>query len=295
MKKTILQQSKALFRSFFHSKKIKSIATLNSYAYAVAAGIKKYFGGEITGHKITDLVEHKTAVKLLNDLQNQGVSQTILDKTRLGLQFFPKVQNIDRVRSIPNAGVRYPKSRIYTDKQLEIVSSRLSDRNAFSVKLCAAAGLSVHELHTIKRIDEQMPTRAVDYKRTQAAFKGMENYERYSVVGKGGLCREVRLAPELARELEAHRLEKSIEMKDRGITYKNVRYDLAAGNSLSQAFGDASRRAFGWSRGIHGLRHCYAQKRYQKLIYMGSVRLEAQTAVSQELGHFRPDITTYLR
>ena len=57
----------------------------------------------------------------------------------------------------------------------------------------------------------------------------------------------------------------------------------------------ASERALGWSTGAHGLRHSYAQERMAELQASLS-RDAALTTVSQEMGHFRPEITeTYLR
>lgn len=49
------------------------------------------------------------------------------------------------------------------------------------------------------------------------------------------------------------------------------------------------------SSGAHGLRHSYAQTRYEELANHYA-RHEVLTIISQELGHFREDITeVYLR
>ena len=69
-------------------------------------------------------------------------------------------------------------------------------------------------------------------------------------------------------------------------------------NTLSQSaslVSAASERVLGWSTGAHGLRHSYAQERMAELQASLS-RDAALTTVSQEMGHFRPEITeTYLR
>ena len=52
----------------------------------------------------------------------------------------------------------------------------------------------------------------------------------------------------------------------------------------------------GYSHGGHGLRHTYAQNRMYQLQGLGLSYEQALAIVSQELGHFRPDITeVYLR
>nr|WP_229651935.1 hypothetical protein [Vibrio parahaemolyticus] len=72
-------------------------------------------------------------------------------------------------------------------------------------------------------------------------------------------------------------------------------YNIAGGHKFSDAFSKASSRALGFSNGAHGLRHSYAQNRYEQLANHFE-RIDVMTIISQELGHFRPDITeVYLR
>ena len=60
--------------------------------------------------------------------------------------------------------------------------------------------------------------------------------------------------------------------------------------------GRASTTVLGWSKGGHGLRHSYAQDRVMELQTLRLSQEAAKEVVSQELGHFRPEITdTYLR
>ena len=118
--------------------------------------------------------------------------------------------------------------------------------------------------------------------------------ERYTVKGKGGLIREVLIPFELAAQLEARRLETPQRLTDRGVHY-TTHYDINGGNRWSSAFTNASKRVLNWSAGAHGLRHSYAQSRMKSL----QPHMPYPTAlevVSQEMGHFRPDITeVYLR
>ena len=125
---------------------------------------------------------------------------------------------------------------------------------------------------------------------------GAEAHEDpYTVEGKGGLVREVLIPRELAERLEARRLEAPQRITDRGIHY-TPHYDLGAGKAWSQSFTTASERALGWSTGAHGLRHSYVQERMNELQERSMTYRAALSTVSQELGHFREDITeVYLR
>ena len=74
-----------------------------------------------------------------------------------------------------------------------------------------------------------------------------------------------------------------------------VRFRSAPGKA-SEISAQASTRALGYSTGAHGVRHAYAQERMHELRSQGLDRWRALEVVSQEMGHFRPEITeTYLR
>ena len=109
------------------------------------------------------------------------------------------------------------------------------------------------------------------------------------MIGKGDLVRMVRLPEYLADRLEECRREEPARVTDRGIHYTS-RYDVAGGTPWSVSFGSASKRALGWTAGAHDARHAYAQERMDEL-QRTLVRADALEAVSQELGHFRPQIT----
>jgi hypothetical protein len=94
----------------------------------------------------------------------------------------------------------------------------------------------------------------------------------------------------LAQQLEKCRLAQSIIVKDRTINYTQ-HYQIGGGKGWSNSFSAASNRVLGWSHGAHGLRHSYAQNRMDELQQQGLIYAAALGIVSQELGHFRPDIT----
>ena len=185
------------------------------------------------------------------------------------------------------------QSRIYTDEQLDRIQSRMTERNNLAVQICRETGTRAHELSTIARPDEQTPHERAW---STSIFSGKKEDEvSYTVKGKGGLVREVRMSKETSDRLESRRRDNPQTVKDRGINYQS-RYNVGKGQALSQAFTRASQREVGWSAGLHGIRHVYAQDRLDKLQENGHEYKEAKTTVSQEVGHFRPQTTdAYLR
>lgn len=193
----------------------------------------------------------------------------------------------------PTLGRRLAEeSRIYTSDQVALIVARQSPHNALATEIAQAAGLRAHELLTLRRIHHQAPderpAHALKFVGIRAETIG------YTVYGKGGLTREVRIPIPLARRLEVTRLAEPIRITDRGVHYQQY-YGLGGGQPWSKSFGAASKASLGWSKGAHGLRHGYAQERLST-VQRYLTREEAKRVVSQEMGHFRPEITeVYLR
>ena len=157
-----------------------------------------------------------------------------------------------------------------------------------------AAGLRSHELLTLRRIEERNPSPDATARALAEKFQGREGV-RYTVKGKGGLVREVVLPAALSERLEERRFETPQRVTDRGVHY-GQHYDINGGQKWANSFSQAATRALGWSTGAHGVRHSYAQERMSELQNSGLNRTHALEIVSQEMGHFRPEITeTYLR
>ncbi len=181
------------------------------------------------------------------------------------------------------------KSRAYQDDQISKIISKLSAKFSLSARICAAANLRAHELLTLRRISEQ--ERSTHREWSKDLYIHCSDFILYVVTGKGGLKRHVAIPTALSEELESHRVAcgEEITVKDRKINYTLV-YNIAGGQRFSQAFSDASMKALGFSYGAHGLRHRWAQRRFQTLKDNGMVTETALSIVSQEMGHFRPDI-----
>ena len=224
------------------------------------------------------------------------VGQSTLNQERQALQM--AMQHVsgqladgEKLTVVKTQKIEKTTSRFYSQEQIQAVRERLGEKNKLSLDIANAAGLRASELLTIRRLDEQQPdTRPTNTEK----FTGRDGVQ-YVVTGKGGLVREVRLPAELASKLESVRLDSPVRVNDRGIIYQS-HYQLSGGHRFSAAFTAASNRMLGWSRGVHGVRHTYAQERLSELRSAGVDYNLALETVSQERGHFRSDITlVYLR
>ena len=200
---------------------------------------------------------------------------------------------------VKSATPQQPKPRAYSPAQVRAIVARQDHRNALATAIAYASGIRAHELLTLGRADEQPPDdRRGQSRLTGTAAQGMKFAGRdgvvYTVVGKGGLVREVLLPHRLAERLEKRRLDAPERIVDRGVRYLQ-RYDIGGGHAFSASFSRASVEALGKSRGAHGMRHAYAQQRMRELMHHAEHRL-ALAIVSEELGHLRPDVVhVYLR
>ena len=274
--------------------KIHSRGTARSYHSGLAlfcAWIQRNKLGDLPGATV------RIAERYLSERAGK-VGQKTLDRDRQSIQFLLRQTSgmdikLPRLKTSFSGGRRLAEQpRALTVEQLNAVCENLSVRSALAARLCYWTGLRAHELHTLELRQSDTPSRHRMWSPNR--FKGRRG-RLYVVKGKGGLKREVMVPYRLAEELELQRLSRPVIRIDRGIQY-SCRYDINAGNHFSCVFTAASKKTLGWSTGAHGLRHSYAQDRMIELRGIGCGRHERMEIVSQELGHFRPDIVeSYLR
>jgi len=276
--------------------KISSVGTVRNYEQALKS-VATALAYE--NQNLKDLTP-ETAKSYL-EMRAEEVGQKALDMERQAMQAMmthvtkelTPGEKLDVVKSLHEQVLQ---SRAYTPEQVQIVAEHQTERNALATEIAYASGLRAHELLTLEKAENRS---ADERPSDDEKFSGRLG-ERYTVEGKGGLVREVTIPSNLAERLEERRLENPVPVQDRGINYI-PNYDIGGGKSWSNSFSAASERGLGWSEGGHGLRHSYAQERMNELrdINRENGHLErehALTVVSQELGHFRPDITEiYLR
>lgn len=282
-------QAQALSKAMYNSNQISGLGTSHSYeaSLKLAAEWLKH-----NGRGSLYELSPKAAKQYLNERAKQ-VGQKTLDRDRQALQAVLRATGRfnanGRISVIQADKQQVLKSRNYTDQQWRLIAAHQTPRNALSTELVAAAGLRAHELLTLRpSVEQPMSERPADPAKFRPGI-------RYTVVGKGGLVREISLPHDLAKRLETHRLDEAVTRLDRRIHYKSY-YDIGGGQAWSQSFTQASKAALEFSNGGHGLRHTYAQERHRELqILLGDCD-RAKEVVSQEVGHFRPEITdTYLR
>lgn len=270
---------------------IKSVRTVSNYEQSLSK-----LGDWAKYHNHGDLrtMTPQTATAYLDE-RSEYVSQSTLDMDRQAIQAM--MVHVTHELSPNNTLPRIiselelsQSSRAYTSDQIHLISNSQSDRHSLSTEIAHSAGLRAHELITIQPIQDAPPDKRPAL---ESKFDGRDG-ERYTVTGKGGLTREIVIPNTLVQRLEEQKFNIPQKITDRGIHYKQY-YDIGAGQRWSNSFSAASNRALGWSNGGHGLRHSYAQERMGELTN-NMQRSKALETVSQEMGHFRPEITeVYLR
>jgi integrase len=262
--------------------KIHSLGTARNYEQALTR-LTKW----LQENKLGDLktLDSETACTYL-ELRGQSVKQKMVDQERQAVQLHLGIQ----LPVIKSELVEAIKSRAYSIEQIALIAKAQTHKNRLATEIAHAAGLRAHELLTLRPKNERTASTHRQWSRQR--FLGREG-EIYTVIGKGGLIREVLIPSSLAKQLENYRHSTPIRVQDRGIYYQ---YQIGGGKEWSNSFSAASKRVLGWSHGAHGLRHTFAQARMKELQQHGLFYQAALEIVSQALGHFRPDITeVYLR
>lgn len=268
---------------------IHSLGTARTYSDSlkcVAAYIAK--NRLDTNGKGLESLTPETALIYLES-RAEEVGQKQLDKDRQSMQMILG-EKLDVVKSNFDEVL---KSRAYTQQQIQLIAEAQSEKNALATLVAADGGLRAHELQTLLPVEERLPSGHRSW--ISERFQGRSEVTRYTVKGKGGLVREVAVRKELADQLEELRLREPRVVTDREIFYLQS-YDIGGGHRWSDSFSKASKRVLGWSSGGHGVRHTYAQMRMRALQLIGFNFEQSLTVVSQEMGHFRPEISqVYLR
>ena len=230
----------------------------------------------------------KSRVKLRNSVLEHGnewldarkavVRQKKLDQDRQALSNKFAVR-LPYVKSELPDFVRW---RPYSLEQISLLIEGATEGLALSVVICAVAGLRSMEVVTIGSMDDHQESQR-DWPADR--FKGREDWRRYLVHGKGNLYREIRVPPCISVALESTRRAEPVQVRSREIEYVS-RYHLVGGQRLSQQFSRLSEKIFGWSNGVHGLRHSFALGRFYELRQFGLPEPIAMKILAGELGHF---------
>ncbi len=274
---------------------VRSVANYEAALAKVAEWQKAEHAAGRQGGDLRSLTPAQAVVYL--EQRGEAVGQKTLDQERQAIQLMQQhvtshLAQGERLPVIKSELQQVLSSRSYTREQVAAIADRQGAKNALATQIAHAAGLRAHELLTLRPSSERPPDErpARDEK-----FAVREQSARYTVSGKGGLCREVIIPRELAQRLENTRLAEPQRINDRGVHYQS-HYAIGGGQRWSNSFSQASNAALGRSSGAHGVRHSYAQERMGELQRDGLSYRDALEVVSQEMGHFRDSITeVYLR
>lgn len=289
--KTIAEKQAANVIKKIQGKYLSSVGTARNYEERLTI-VAEYVNAEFQC-RLQDLTV-KQAHQYLTDRATE-VGQKTLDMERQAIQSMmqkvtKKLGPTEKLTVIKSEQQQILSSRSYTREQVKIITAAQTERNALATEIAYAAGLRAHELQTLQRIEERNPDPRPALKEKFSGRTG----ERYTVEGKGGLIREVLIPKNLSDKLEERRLEQPKIITDRNVNYTSY-YEIGGGNRWSSSFTSASNRALNWSAGAHGVRHSYAQERMSEL-QKRMIYKKALEVVSQEMGHFRANITEiYLR
>lgn len=286
--KQAAKMAAAVGRDF--NKELKSVRTTANYQQA----LKNVALAQVkAGKHLRDITPERAQAYLENRASEVGQKQ--LDMERQAVQKLMQITGAlnptEKLAVTKSHHEQKQESRAYSKEQVSAIAARQTEKNALATQVAYTAGLRAHELLTLQKAEQ----RPADPRPSNAEkFSGREG-QIYTVDGKGGLVREVLIPNNLAEKLEEKRLEVAQTITDRGVHYKQ-HYDIGGGQRWSASFSKASNARLGWSSGAHGLRHSYAQERLEELQEKGFSYERALETVSQEMGHFRPEITeVYLR
>lgn len=272
--------------------KIHSVGTARIYQQIFTQAAR--WLGEMFGGRLRDMTRDQASQYLAE--RSADVAQKQLNNERRALELHLRATHRDDNLTLPRLTselTTITRSRAYTADQIALIHSQQSPRMSLATRLAAAAGLRAEELYTLQRAAERVASTHRVWHPDR--FTGLPDGDRYTVRGKGGLVREVWIPRALVNELEATRLTTPREIVSRQVVYHS-HYHLLGGKNFSNMFSRDALKHLGWSEGAHGLRHTYAQRRMSELQSHGLLYSHALAVVSQELGHFRPEITeVYLR
>ncbi|GIU42988.1 hypothetical protein TUM4438_10860 [Shewanella sairae] len=294
IKKNLQSQSFRFFNQHYNglgSNKANEPDKLRSHSSFYKHIEKAAFAAEKMGVKRLKHITVELAQKYLEDRREKGICQKSLAFERLMLErilakLTPdyKLAQVTEIKKTVK-----PKSesnRAYTQQQVELIMSRQSAYTKLSTEIAFNAGLRAFELLTIRRANEALPSSHRKWR--DDLFIGRDGV-RYIVTGKGGLSRTVVISHELSQRLEERRLNTPVLIKDRHSKKVLQHYALSGGHKFSRSFSKAAIKTLGWSHGAHGVRFSYAQERMNNGI-QGMYHEDKQCIVSQEMGHFRPEI-----
>jgi len=215
------------------------------------------------------------------------------------LQLLPLVNKLTLPSRTSDLFDKPKERRAYTLEQVyEIQKNIPSLATKLAVQVILESGCRTQDLASMCLASERPIKNARLEKLHPDRFAGREDWVKISFIGKGGHEYISTVSPQTATAIAKFKLTESRHFRERGQenTVTKQYYDLPAGQRLSSLWTQASKQTLGFSQGIHGLRHSFAQQRVRLLQEQRMTWQKALECTSQQMGHYRADqVLAYLR
>lgn len=190
------------------------------------------------------------------------------------------------------------RSRAYTRPQIQAIQQYIILPEArLAIQILYESGCRTKDLASIRLATERPVKNARLSKLHDDRFLGREDWIKVTFIGKGGHEYTSTISLETAKELAKIRLPKPRDFRERkqANVVTQQYYDLPAGIKLSKLWTEGCIRVLFSSKGLHGIRHSFAQERLREMLYAGMTWDKAMECVSQQMGHYRSsEVSTYL-
>jgi integrase len=248
--------------------------------------------------KLKDITQAQAQAYIDQRLREKICIRTLQGYAK-ALQLLPLVEKL----TLPSRGTdpkdKPKEGRAYTLEQIKEVQKNLPSLAAkLATQVIVESGCRSQDLASMRLEVERPIKNARLTKLHPDRFAAREDWVKVSFIGKGGHEYTSTISPELAKEIAAFRLYEARDFRERkqeNVVTKQY-YDIPAGWRLSLIWTAASKRTFGFSRGIHGLRHTFAQERVRAMQVLNMTWDKILECVSQQMGHYRAEqVRVYLR
>jgi len=248
--------------------------------------------------KLKDITETQ-AQDYLNDRLKEKIRVRTVQGYAKALALLPQVKHLTVPSRATDKKDKPKNTRAYTQEQIkEIQKNIFSPTAKLAIQVIVESGCRAKDLASLCLASDRPVTNARLNKLHEDRFIGKENWVKVTFIGKGGHEYTSTISPGTAKQLAQHRLPIPRDFKERkqyNVVTKQY-YDLPAGLRLSKLWTDASKKTFCASRGLHGLRHTFAQTRLREMLMAGMTWDKALECVSQQMGHYRAsEVKTYCR
>ncbi|MFT3742428.1 MAG: hypothetical protein QM752_07225 [Gammaproteobacteria bacterium] len=214
------------------------------------------------------------------------------------LETLPLVSKLEVPSRSADPNDKPQNSRAYTSAQIIAIQQNLSKPVQLATQIILESGCRAQDFASLCLATER-PIRNARLSKLHAdRFAGREDWVQVNFIGKGGHEYTSTISSETAKALVYYRMDIPCDFRERkqeNIVTKQY-YNLPAGLQLSYLWSQASKSTLGFSRGLHGLRHTFAQWRVKEMQSLDMTWQKVLESVSQQMGHYRAEqISTYLR